>query len=61
MDMRQIHQAGWTRSVHPGVGVEPGGFTPPGGGGEAIPILKKWLEETFCEVITIEDPGGLRI
>ncbi len=39
------------RSVHPGVGVEPGGFTPPGGGGVTIPRLVKWHEETFSEVI----------
>jgi hypothetical protein len=32
MDSQKVHQAGYTRSVHPGVGVEPGGFTPPGGG-----------------------------
>ncbi len=51
MDSLKVHQAGCTLSVHPGVGVEPGGFTLPGGGGEAIPRLVKWLEETFCEVV----------
>jgi len=35
------------------VGVEPGGFTLPGGGGEAIPRLVKWLGETFYEVFKI--------
>ena len=27
MDSQRVHQTGCTRSVHPGVGVEPGGFT----------------------------------
>jgi hypothetical protein len=51
MDSQKVHQAGCVCSAHPGVGVEPGGFTPPGGGGEAIPRLVKWLVETFYEVI----------
>ncbi len=51
MDSQKVHQSGCARSVHPGVGVEPGGFTPPGGGGESILRLGKWLEETICEVI----------
>ena len=32
MDTQNIHQSGCARSVHPGVGVEPGGLTSPGGG-----------------------------
>ena len=51
MDSYKVHQSGCSRSVHPGVGVEPGGFTSPGGGGAAIPRLVKWLEEIFYEVI----------
>ncbi len=54
MDSRVVHQPGCTGSVHPGVGVEPGGFTSPGGGGVAIPRLVKWLEEKFYEVIKID-------
>ena len=45
--------------VCPGVVVD--GFTPPGGGGVAIPRLVKKVEETFCEVIIIDNPGGLKI
>ncbi len=43
------------RSVRPGVGVEPSGFTPDGGGGESIPRLTKWIEDIYCEVIKIVD------
>ncbi len=43
------------RSVRPGVGVEPSGFTPDGGGGVSIPRLTKWIEDTYCEVIKIVD------
>ena len=32
MDSQKVHQAGYMRSVYPGVGVGPGGFTSPGGG-----------------------------
>ena len=32
MDSSKFHQAGCMRSLHPGVGVGPGGFIPPGGG-----------------------------
>jgi hypothetical protein len=37
-----------------GVGATPmawDGFTPPGGGGEALHRLVKWLEEIFYEVL----------
>ncbi len=32
MNLDYVHQAGCMRSVRPGVGVEPSGFTPDGGG-----------------------------
>jgi hypothetical protein len=32
MDSQKVHQTGDTRSVYPGMGVVPDGFTPPGGG-----------------------------
>jgi hypothetical protein len=52
MDSQKVHHAGCTLSVHPGVGVEPGGFTPPGGGSRhRRDRPSKWLEETFCEVV----------
>ncbi len=54
MDLQKIRQAGCALSVHPGVGVAPGGFTSPGGGGGAIPRLAKWLEETFYEVVKVD-------
>jgi hypothetical protein len=50
----KVPQPGCARSVHPGVGVVPSGFTPLGGGGVAIPRLAKRLEEIFCEVINID-------
>ncbi len=43
------------RSVRPGVGVEPSGFTPDGGGGVSIPLLTKWIEDTCWEIIMIVD------
>jgi hypothetical protein len=52
MDTQTVHQTGCTRSVHPGVGVEPGEFTSPGGGSRpGRDRLAKWLEEIFDEVI----------
>ena len=59
MDLHKIHQAGCSPSVLPGVGVEPGEFTSPGGGGAAIPRLVNWLEETFCEVINNGPEGHI--
>ncbi len=50
MGSQKAHQAGCALSLHPGGGVEPGEFTSPGGGGDAIPRLVKWLRETFYEV-----------
>ena len=40
METEQIHQSGCERSDHPGVGVEPGGITPPGGGGIPSPASR---------------------
>ena len=57
MDLRTVHLSGCARSMHPGVGATPtawDGFTPAGGGGEAILRLVKWLEETFYKVINID-------
>jgi hypothetical protein len=51
MDSQKVHLAGCAQSVHPGVGVEPGGFHSPGGGGETIPRLAKKIEDSFCEVV----------
>jgi len=51
MDSKKVHQADLAGQAGAGVGGEQGGLTPPGGGGESIPRLAKWLEETFCEVV----------
>ena len=37
MDPQEVHQTECAQGVHSGAGVEPGGFTPPGGGGMPSP------------------------
>jgi hypothetical protein len=54
MDSQHVHHTTRAGQAGVGVGVEPGGFTPLGGGGASIPRLAKWLRETFCEVIKNE-------
>ena len=53
--LAKVHQTGCTRSVHPGVGVAPGGFTSPGGGSRLWRDrqMAKWLEETFARLSTL--------
>ncbi len=55
MDLQSFHKAGCRCSVRPGVGWEPPGSTPEGGGGVSIPLLTKWIEDTCCEIIKIVD------
>ena len=48
MDLEKVHQAGCTLSVHPGAGVEPGGFTPPGGGGNPSHASQNGIKILFA-------------
>ncbi len=54
MESHKVLQAGCMRSVHPGVGVEPGGFTSPGGGGATLHRLEKRIGGTFYEVTSVD-------
>ena len=52
MDSYMVHRSARADQAGDGVGVVPGGFTPSGGGGVAIPRLATRLEENFSEVIS---------
>jgi hypothetical protein len=53
MDSQKVHQAAHASEAGAGVGVEPGGFTPAGGGGETLHRLVKWLKETFTRSMCV--------
>jgi hypothetical protein len=40
MESKEVHHSGCVGSIHPGVGVVPGGFTSPGGGGKLSPASR---------------------
>lgn len=55
MDSQQVHHTTRVGQAGVGVGVEPSGFTPLGGGSRLWrDRLAKWLRETFYEVIKDE-------
>ena len=58
MDSEKVHQAGCTRSGHPGVGVEPGGFTSPGGGGEPSPASQNSSKKRSARLSKIEEDSS---
>jgi hypothetical protein len=50
MDSQKAHQAVRTDKVRAGVGVEPGGLTPPGGGGKPSPASQKNSKILFARL-----------
>ena len=50
MESQKVHQTGCMRSVHPGVGVVPGGFNSPGGGGKPSTASQNGSKRFFARL-----------